>query len=84
MKNIDIIKQAKFKRACAIYSEIGEEFGLNELQFTPPNAVEPWKNAPEGIEDFVNDKISEDELRNIARTLIRQMSRVISVVEKSE
>ena len=84
MKNIDLIKQAKFKRACAIYSETGEEFGLDELQFSPPNTMEPWKGAPEGIEDFVNDKISEDELRTIARTLIQQMSKVISTVEKSK
>ncbi len=84
MKNIDIVKQTKFRKACTVYSEIGEEFGLNELEFTPVNPDEPWVNAPEGIEDFVNDKITEDELRNIARTLIRSMQNVIKNVEESK
>jgi hypothetical protein len=75
--NMDIIKQTKFKKACAIYSEVGEEFGLNELEFTPVHPAQPWVNAPQGIEDFVNDKITEDELRRIARTLIENMEKAV-------
>ena len=75
--DMDIIKQTKFKKACAIYSEVGKEFDLDELEFTPVHPAQPWVNAPEGIEDFVNDRITEDELRGIARTLIEDMKKVV-------
>jgi hypothetical protein len=75
---MDIIKQTKFKKACAIYSEVGKKFGMDELEFTPVHPAQPWINAPQGIEDFVNDRITEDELRRIAHVLVENMQKIVN------